>query len=155
MSGASLGGAPPLRLECKARLIWSMQATVFSKSNIGKGLDSGRLLKDVGFDESLESGLRHRGQDQGKCTGACVTGGSRQKTGMGWCCPQRKADAVSRCEEEPCLAAYRPYVQPYGIDPCLSAALSSGALVLVTTALLKFESDMGHSDFQDEDGLES
>ena len=57
-----------------------MQATVFSKSNIGKGLDSGRLLKDVGFDESLESGLRHRGQDQGKCTGACVTGGSRQKT---------------------------------------------------------------------------
>lgn len=48
----SLGGAAPLRLECKARLIWSMQATVFSKSNIGRGLESGRLLRGVGFDGS-------------------------------------------------------------------------------------------------------
>lgn len=54
MSRASLGGAPPLRLECKARLIRLMQAAVFSKSNIGRGLESGRLLRDVGFDGSPE-----------------------------------------------------------------------------------------------------
>lgn len=66
----------------------------------------------------------------------------------GRCCPQRKADAVSRCVEEPCLSACRPCVQPDGTGPGLSAALSSVASVLVTSTLFKLESDMGHSDFQ-------
>lgn len=63
----SLGGAPPLRLKCKARLIWSMQAPVFSKSNIGRGLESGRLLRDVGFDGNPgESAKAQKGRHRGK-----------------------------------------------------------------------------------------
>ena len=107
LSGASVGGAPPLRLECKASRIWSLQATGFSKSNVGRGLESGRLLRDVGFDRSLGDPPRQRA-GTGEMHWSPCDWREQAEDGDGTTLSQRKVDAVGRCEEEPCLSAWKP-----------------------------------------------